>query len=255
MRLNSKVAVVTGAARGVGAAVVWRMAREGARVIAVDVLRSELESVVAAIRSAGFEATAQVADVSTIDGNRLAIERALAAYGGLDVLHCNAAVIDSKDILETTEADWDRIHGVNLKGAYFGCQAAIPALVQRGGGSVILTASVLGIVGDPDLSAYGATKGGLRALCRSLAVAYGPKNIRFNTVCPGDIQTPMLDGFIAAQPDPAAARRKVIAAYPLGRVAEPEDIASSVVFLASEESRYITGTDLIVDGGLLAKCY
>ena len=175
MRLKDKVAIVTGGARGVGEAVVWRMAQEGARVVAIDVLEQSLEGVVAAVRAAGHEATALVADVS----NRLANERAIAlatsVYGGLDIFHANAAVIHTKDILCTTEAMWDEIQSVNLKGVYLGCQAAIPALIKRGGGSLILTASVLSLVGDAELSAYGAAKGGIRALCRSLAVAYGPK--------------------------------------------------------------------------------
>jgi NAD(P)-dependent dehydrogenase (short-subunit alcohol dehydrogenase family) len=255
MRLTNKVAVITGAARGVGAAVAWRMAREGARVVAVDVLQQQLEAVVAEIRGAGFQATAKVADIASVEGNQGAVECAQTYYGGLDIFHCNAAVIDARDILDTTEALWERIHSVNLKGAYFGCRAAIPALMQHGGGSLILTASVLGIVGDPELSAYGASKGGLRSLCRSLAVAYGPHNIRCNTICPGDIETQMFQDFINAQPDPAAARKKVTDTYPLRRLAAPEDVADCAVFLASDESRYITGTDLIVDGGLLAKCY
>jgi NAD(P)-dependent dehydrogenase (short-subunit alcohol dehydrogenase family) len=255
MRLKDKVAIVTGAARGVGEAVVWRMAQEGARVIAIDVLEKSLEGVVTAIRAAGFEATALVADVASREANERAIALATTVYGGLDIFHANAAVIHTKDILCTTEAMWDEIHSVNLKGVYLGCQAAIPALIKRGGGSLILTASVLSLVGDAELSAYGAAKGGLRALCRSLAVAYGPKNIRCNTICPGDIQTEMFAGFVEQQPDPVAALKKFTDAYALRRLATPQDVANAAVFLASDESRYITGTDVIVDGGLLAKCY
>lgn len=255
MRLQGKVAIVTGAARGVGAAVVWGMAKEGARVIAADVLETEVRSVVARVRGAGFEASALVVDVGSQENNARAVDFAIAQYGGLDIFHANAAIIRFSDIVDTSEASWDDIQRVNLKGVYLGCQAAIPALVQRGGGSLILTASVLGLVGDPELSAYGAAKGGLRALCRSLAVAYGPKGVRCNTICPGDIQTPMLESFLAGQADPQTALKKITDAYPLRRLALPQDIADAAVFLASDESRSITGTDLVIDGCLLAKCY
>lgn len=255
MRLEGKIAIVTGAARGVGEAVAWRMAQEGARVVAVDLLEGPLATVVERVCTAGSEATALVADIASRDGNERAVALAHEVYGGLDIFHANAAVIRVKDFLDTTEDMWDEIHRVNLKGVYLGCQSAIPAMLKRGGGSLILTASVLGLVGDAELSAYGAAKGGLRALCRSLAVAYGPKNIRCNTICPGDIQTAMFAGFLEQQPDPAAALKKFTDAYALRRLATPEDVANAAIFLASDESRYITGTDLIVDGGLLAKCY
>lgn len=231
------------------------MAREGASIVAVDIKEEPLVSLVTEICDAGLNAVAVVADVATEAGNKRAVETASSRYGGLDIFHANAAVIRFSDIVQTTESTWDEIHRVNLKGAYLGCQAAIPALISRGGGSLILTASVLGLVGDPELSAYGATKGGLRALCRSLAVAYGPQQIRCNTICPGDVETPMLTHFLDAQPDPAAALKKMTDAYPLRRLATPEDVASVALFLASDDSGNITGIDLITDGGLLAKCY
>lgn len=255
MRLQLKVAVITGAAQGVGRAVAWRMAREGASVVAVDIKEEPLVSLVTEICDAGLSATAVAADVATEAGNKHAVATAVSRYGGLDIFHANAAVIRFRDVVSTTEATWDEIHRVNLKGAYLGCQAAIPSLISRGGGSLILTASVLGLVGDPELSAYGATKGGLRALCRSLAVAYGPQQIRCNTICPGDVETPMLTQFLDQQPEPAAALKKMTDVYPLRRLATPDDVASVAVFLASDDSRNITGTDLITDGGLLAKCY
>jgi NAD(P)-dependent dehydrogenase (short-subunit alcohol dehydrogenase family) len=254
-RLQGKVAIVTGAARGLGEAVVWGMAREGAHVLAVDVLESELESAVAKVRGAGLEASALAADIGSREGNERAVESAVARYGGLDIFHANAAIIRFCTTADTTEDIWDEIQRVNLKGAFLGSQAAIPALINRGGGSVIFTSSVLGIVGDPELPAYGAAKGGLRALCRALAVAHGPSNIRVNTICPGDIETPMQRAFLAAQPDPSAALVKMTGSYPLRRIATPEDVANVAVFLASDESRIITGTDLIADAGLLAKCY
>ena len=255
MRLRGKVAIVTGAARGVGRAAVWRMAKEGACIVAVDILENELGGTVSEICAQGYEVRALVADVSSRDGNQRAVQSAVEAYGGLDIFHANAAIIRFSDVVSTSETDWDDIHRINLRGIYLGCQAAIPAMVERGGGSLIFTASVLGMVGDPELAAYGAAKGGMRALCRSIAIAHGPVGIRCNTICPGDIQTPMFESFLANQPDPVAARKKVVDCYALRRVATPEDVANAVLFLASDESRGITGTDIVVDCGLLAKCY
>jgi len=147
------------------------------------------------------------------------------------------------------------MHATNLRGAFLGIKACLPAMRGRGGGSIVITASLLGIVGDPDLPAYGAAKGGLRAMCRSLATSLGPENIRVNTICPGDVETPLLQEFFDFQPDPAAARKEVTDRYPLRRFAAPRDVANVAVFLASDEASYLTGIDVVVDGGLLARIY
>jgi NAD(P)-dependent dehydrogenase (short-subunit alcohol dehydrogenase family) len=255
VRVAGKVAIVTGAARGVGAAIAATLAEEGASVVAVDVLLSPLKATVERIQSGGHVAAACHADISSPDGNHTAVEMALHKYGGLDCLIANAAIQRFGKLADTPPALWDEVQSVNLRGAYLGCQAAIPALIRRGGGSLILTASILGIVGDGDLAAYGAAKGGLRALCRSAAVAYGPNAIRCNTICPGDVKTEIFEEYIARTPDPAAELRRLEALYPLGRIASAQDVARAAVFLASDDSSYITGTDLIIDGGLLAKVY
>src|SRR5262249_48012763 len=151
-----------------------------------------LQSLESRARRDGLEIQTLTADISTAGGNALAVGLAESRFGTLNTLVANAAVIRFADTMATTEEDWDAIHRVNLKGVYLGIQAALPALRRAGGGSIVLIASVLGVVGDPILPAYGATKGGLRALCRSIAVAHGPENIRCNTICPGDVETQMM---------------------------------------------------------------
>jgi len=254
MRLSGKVALVTGAVGGIGSAVVELFAEEGAAVACVD-LDERVSDVAARIRETGGTAVAIVADVSTDEGNESSVAQAVDAFGGLDVFHANAAIQIMGRLDETTPEEWERLYRANLYGVAAGLRAALPALCVRGGGSLIVTASLLGIVGDPDLPAYGAMKGGLRALVRSLATAHGRENIRVNAICPGDVETPILADFFAFQDDPEAARREIVERYPLRRFASPRDVANLALFLASDESSYITGTDLVIDGGLLARIY
>lgn len=255
MRLADKVAVVTGAAGGIGSAVCRRFAQEGCAVVAGDVNESQLSALVAAIDAEGGRCTAVVADVGTDDGNAALVDAARSTYGGLDVFHANAAIQVMGGAQTATREVWERHFAVNLYGAASGLRQAIPELQSRGGGSLIITASVLGLVGDPDLPAYGAMKGGLRALSRSMATELGPDRIRVNTICPGDVETPLLAEFFDFQDDPAAARAQITDRYPLRRFALPADVANAALFLASDDSQYITGTDIIVDGGLLARVY
>lgn len=254
MRLSGKVAAVTGAAGGIGSAVVTRFAEEGAAVACID-RDDRVDAVCTAIREAGGKAIAVIADVSTEEGNQQAVAAAVEAFGGLDVFHANAAIQFMGHLEDTPAEEWERLFRTNLFGAAAGLRAALPELRARGGGSLIITASLLGIVGDPDLPAYGAMKGGLRALCRSLATTHGPENVRINTICPGDVETPLLAEFFAYQDDPEAARREITDRYPLRRFATPGDVANLALFIASDESSYITGTDFVIDGGLLARIY
>lgn len=251
MRLEGKVAVVTGAAGGIGAAVCRRLAEEGCAVVAADRDQDRVD----ALAGLPGQVVGVAADVSTDEGNAALVAEARDRFGGLDVFHANAAVQVMGGLEGATAEDWDRQFRTNLYGVASGFRHAIPELRRRGGGSLIVTASVLGLVGDPDLPAYGAMKGGVRALCRSLATAHGSENIRVNTICPGDVETPMVAEFFDFQDDPAAARAEITDRYPLRRFADPRDVANAALFLASDESAYITGTDLVVDGGLLARIY
>jgi NAD(P)-dependent dehydrogenase (short-subunit alcohol dehydrogenase family) len=255
MLLKGQSLLVTGAARGIGEAIAYSAAREGARVTAVDQNSAGLNDLVEKAKLEDLEIQAIVTDVSTSEGNTHAVASAEKRFGSLNTFIANAAIIRFADTLATTEEDWDAIHRVNLKGVHLGIQAALPALRRSAGGSLILLASVLGVVGDPLLPAYGAAKGGLRAMCRSIAVAYGAENIRCNTICPGDVETDMMRQQFALEEDPAAARDRILARYALRRFASTQDVANAAIFLASDRASYITGTDLVVDGGLLAGCY
>lgn len=255
MRLKDKVAVVTGAGSGIGRASALRFAQEGARVVVVDWKPEGGRETVARIKAQGGVAIFVEADVSRDEDVRRAIETAVNTYGGLHILLNNAAIQVFGTLPNTSEADWYRVMDVNLKGVYLGCKYAIPHMIAGGGGSIINMSSALGLVGDPDLPAYGATKGGILAMTRAVAQAHGRQGIRINSICPGDVETPILAEYFEHQPDPAEARRRVAAEYALGRIAQPEEIANVALFLASDESSFVTGTYIVVDGGLTSKCY
>lgn len=255
MRLKGKIAVVTGAGRGIGEAIAVRFAQEGAGVACVDIDPKSVSETAGRIERRGGNALAVKADVSTEEGNRSMIEATVARFGGIDIFHANAAVQFLGLLEQTPTREWDRMHETNLRGAYLGIREALDPLRRRGGGSIIITASLLGMVGDRDLPAYGAMKGGLRALARAIAAAHGPENIRCNTICPGDVETTMNVEFFEHQADPEAARKAITDHYPLRRFASPQDVANVALFLASEEASYLTGIDIVVDGGLLARIY
>jgi NAD(P)-dependent dehydrogenase (short-subunit alcohol dehydrogenase family) len=255
MKLQGKVAVITGAGRGIGQAAALKFAEEGCSVVCVDIDGGSAEETAAGIRTADGSAVGVAADVSTEKGNATMVEEAVVRFGGLDILYANAAIQALGRIDSTDAAHWDSLYRTNLRGVFLGFSSALPALRRRGGGSLLITASLLGIVGDPDMPAYGAMKGGLRAFCRAVATGHGPENIRCNTICPGDVETPMGAEFFAHQPDPIAARTAITDRYPLRRFATPRDVANVAAFLASEEASYLTGIDIVVDGGLLARIY
>lgn len=255
MRLQDRVALITGAGSGIGRATALRLAEEGARIVAVDRNAQGGQETVALVQEKHGEAIFVQADVSQEADVRRMVEVAVQTYGRLDILFNNAAIQVFGTIPETPESDWDKVMDVNLKGVYLGCKHAIPHMIANGGGSIINTASILGLVGDPMLPAYGATKGGILAMTAAMAQAHGRQNIRVNCICPGDVATPLVLEYFDQQPDPAAARKQVESEYALGRIAQPEEIANVVLFLASDESSFITGTYIIVDGGVTSKCY
>jgi NAD(P)-dependent dehydrogenase (short-subunit alcohol dehydrogenase family) len=242
---EGKVAIVTGAASGVGRETTRLLAERGASVVAVDVAASvtELEDE----RVAPLEG-----DASSAETAERAVATALGRWGRLDVLHNNAAQILYKGILDTDEEEWDRLLAVNVRSMFLHCRAAIPVMQQAGGGAIVNTASISGVVGLAGQGAYAASKGAVVMLTRQLAVEFAPAKIRVNAVAPGAVDTPFLRRFVDAQPDPAAVRETIASHHPLGRIADPAEIARAVCFLASDAAAFITGTVLMVDGGYTA---
>ena len=251
MRLAGKVAVITGAGSGIGRATAELFAREGAQVVVAE-LKPELgEEVVTAISARGGTASFVQTDVLNEDDVRRAIEHATERYGGLHVLYNNAGVA-GPTTWDTTAEEWHRVIDLNLTSVMFGVKYAVPVMIQQGGGSIISTSSTAGVVGGNSPS-YNAAKGGVTVMTKGLAVSLGKHNIRVNCVCPGPIDTPMNPTFFAGIPNWEEVRRNFVASLPLGRFGQPEDVARAVLFLASDESSFITGVALPVDGGHLAR--
>ena len=255
MRLSSKVAVITGAGSGIGKATAQLFAQEGARIMLVDRNRETGEQAAEDIRQQGADATFCYADVSRDLDVQAMVDSTLDRYGRLDVLMNNAAVLIFAKLVETTNEVWDQIQSVNLKGVFLGCKHAIPAMIRNGGGSIINTASVLGFVADVDLAAYCAAKGGVIALTKVAALTYGPDKVRVNCICPGDVNTLMVQQYFDRSPNPELLRREIYSKYALGRIASPREVAQAALFLASDESSFVTGSQIVIDGGLTIKCY
>lgn len=255
MRLEGKGAVVTGGGRGLGREVVLLMAGEGAGVVVFDVNGEGAEAVAAEARDAGGTAVAFTGDVTVEADLAAAIARCREEFGGFDAIHNNAGVQLEKPLHESTAEEFDWITEINLKGVFLGCKQAVLAMRETGGGSIINTASILAHTGDPFLPVYTATKTGVLGMTRAIAVDYAPDGIRCNCVSPGDMETPMIKKYFDATPDPAAARAEMEAAYPGKRIAHPREVAQAVLFLASDEASFVSGTYILVDGGLTAKTY
>ncbi len=252
MRLAGKNAVVTGAASGIGRETALRFAEEGAAVVCADRDAEGADAVSASIAAGGGTAHAVGCDITSgPDVARLA-EDALAALGRIDVLVNNAGVTILGGVAELSEADWQREIDINLSGAFRVSKAFWPHLAEAGGGAILSTASIAGVIAAPQDAAYVASKAGLIMLTRCMALDGAASGIRANCICPGFVDTPMFDGFLADQPDPESALARCAGRTPLGRIGTPRDIADGFVYLASDDARWITGTALVIDGGLTA---
>lgn len=247
-RFEGRVALVTGAASGIGLATARRLVHEGAAVVLAD-LREATEQAAAL----GPRACWARCDVTDAHSAAQAVDQALAAFGGLDVLVNAAGVPLVASVPDTSEADWDRVLAVNLKGVFLMCRAALPHLRGRAGANIVNVASELGLVGHALYAAYCASKGGVIQLTRAMAIDHAAEGIRVNAVCPGPVDTPMLASFMQAEPDGAAALHEATASTLLGRFGRSEEIAAAIAFLASEEAAYVTGSALVADGGVTAR--
>ncbi len=250
-RLEGKVAVVTGAGSGIGREAASLFAAEGAMVVVADVAGDRAAAVVADIAAVGGRAIAVTVDVSDEDQVAAMVAAAVDTFGGLHVLLNNAGIFPEEDggVLDTPPETWAKVMDVNLKGVWFGCRAAVPAMLASGGGSIVNVASFVALVGAATAQiAYTASKGGVLAMTRELAVEYARKGIRANSICPGPIETPLLAELLA---DPGRRQRRLVH-IPIGRFGRPEEIAKAALFLASDDASFVTGSALVVDGGITA---
>jgi cyclopentanol dehydrogenase len=250
MRLTGKVTLISGGARGMGAAEARLFAREGARVVVADVLDGEGKAVQAEIERAGGQAVFTHLDVTREDEWQRAVALATERFGALNVLVNNAGIGAASRVEDTTEQAWDAVMDVNAKGVFLGTKASIPAMRRAGGGSIVNISSQLGLVGMDDSSPqYTASKGAVRLLTKTTALQYARERIRCNSVHPGPIVTPMTE---RRRADPVVYQR-MLSRIPLGRYGEAEEVAYAVLYLASDESSWVTGSELVIDGGWTAQ--
>jgi NAD(P)-dependent dehydrogenase (short-subunit alcohol dehydrogenase family) len=252
-RLKGKVAIITGGALGLGHASALRMAEEGASVAILDVLDEQGIAFVAQLGKRGFSAGYWHCDVSKEAEVARAIDEVVKRFGRLDVLVNNAGVSGaSKPTHEITEAEWDWVQAINVKGVFFFTKHAIPHLRRAGGGSIINLSSIYGLVGAPDVPPYHASKGAVRLMTKTDALLYAADRIRVNSIHPGFIWTPMVESHLKKLGDVEAGRKAVDALHPLGHMGDPDDIAWGAVYLASDEAKFVTGAELVIDGGYTA---
>ncbi len=259
MRLENKVAIVTGAGQGIGEAAAMKMAEEGAKVVVSDVNEQTGTAVAERIREAGGEAVFVAADVSDVDDVKALIASTKEAFGRLDVLHNNAGVHETNfteqaQSFELDEAVWDKVIGINLKGVWMCSKYAAPLLAQDGGGAIVSAASIGGLIGYPMGSAYGPSKAGVVQLTRVMAIELAPQNIRVNCYAPGNVDTPMVQKYYASGPpeEQEMIKAQVVGTHLFKRLGRPEEVANLVVFLASDDSSMMTGSCVVIDLGTLA---
>ena len=254
-KLAEKTALVTGAGGSIGRAAARLFAAEGASVAVVDIDSEAAGQTAQQIIAEGGEALALAADVADADEIGEAVDRAAEAFGGLHVLYNNAGVDSKGSVADATESDWDRCFNVNVKGTFLASRAAIPHLRGGNGGSIINQASVAALVGVAGMAAYGAAKGALVSLTRSMAVDLAPLGIRVNVLCPGTVHTPLIEPLLRqrGKGDLDLGMKMTTVKYPIGRLGQPEEIAQAALFLASDDASFVTGSVFAVDGGMTAQ--
>ena len=254
MRLQNKIAIVTGAASGIGQATAILFAKEGAKVIATDVNDEGGKETVRQITEQGGVGKYYHLDVSQESEVADVFQKVIDEFGRIDVLFNNAGIAGiNKPTDELSEEEWNQVLDVNLKGVFLCEKYALKYMKKQKSGSIINNSSIYGIVGAPDVPPYHASKGGVRLLTKTDALIYAKYGIRVNSVHPGFIWTPMVENFLKTTPDPEATRKYIDSLHPLGHIGEPNDIAYGVLYLASDEAKFVTGTELIIDGGYTAR--
>lgn len=248
MKLKNKVVIITGAGSGIGRSTAILFAKEGAKVVVADIDVKGGKETVHLIKNNKNVFFVKTNVSKERDCKRL-IEETIKKYGKIDILFNNAGVYLRKKITEMDESDWNKIIDINLKSIFLCSKYVIPEMIKQNKGIIINTASTLGLVGEPECGAYCASKGGIIALTKSMATEYASDNIRVNCICPGPIDTPMLRKYLSSSKNSERVKEELENWVPLGRMGTPEEIASTALFLASDESSYITGTTIVVDGG------
>lgn len=253
MKLANKVAIITGSGSGIGRATALLFSKEGAKVVVVDCDKEKGEDTVDVIRKRGGKATFIPTDISSALDVKRMVNRTCQIYEKIDILVNNAGVYIKGDVVNVREEDWDRIISINLKGAFLCSRYCIFEMLNSGGGVIVNVASEAGIVAIRDQVAYNVSKSGIISLTKSTALDFAHKNIRVNCMCPGTTETPLVKAAIEKDSDPVKARRLLEQVRPLNRLGKPEEIAYGILFLASDEAAYVTGSSLIEDGGYTAQ--
>lgn len=253
-RVSNKVAIVTGGGQGIGRATCHLLAKEGAKVAVVDCLEKEGKEVADSIKGVGGKAGFWKADVSSEADVERAFSEIFKTFKRLDILVNNAGITGvRKPTHEIDEAEWDRVMDINVKGVFLCTKHAVPYLKTSGGGSIINVASVLGMVGAPSAPPYVASKAAVRLMSKTDALIYAKDRIRVNSVNPGYIWTPLIENYLKSKGDVEAGRKALDSLHPIGHIGEPDDVSYGILYLASNESKFVTGTDFVIDGGYTAQ--
>ncbi|MEN9936878.1 MAG: hypothetical protein RLZZ387_3457 [Chloroflexota bacterium] len=253
MRLHNRTAVITGAGSGIGQAMALLFAGEGARILAADVNLEAAKTTAAMVNDAGGTCEAIAVDVVVPEQVQAMVERAVELFGRVDILCNNAGIGSTTDVVACEPDEWDRVMTVNVKSVYLGCKYVIPHMLQQGGGVIINTASVAGMVGIVKRASYSASKGAVIALTKQVAIEYVEQGIRVNCLCPGTVDSPWVGRLLDQSGDPSGMRKALEARQPMGRLGTPQEVAKAALYLASDDAAFITGTGLVIDGGWTAK--
>lgn len=253
MKLNGKIAIVTGAGSGIGEAIAIRFAEEGAKVVLVGRTKKNLERTLEKFPADANESIVYEVDVTDEEGMKKLFDDVFTRFGRIDIVVNNAGIGIAATVTETTTEQWDQLMDINVKGVFFGCKYSIPYMQRQGGGVIINMSSIAGVVGMYSRAAYCTSKSAINGLTKSIALDYAEENIRAVAICPGTVETAYVDKILRDHPNKEEQRRAMEQRQPIGRMGTPEEIANATVFIASDEASFVTGSEFIIDGGLVAR--